>query len=111
MPGTKGVLTDQQIWSIVLHIRHLGPTGGLVTAEASTGGPSISARCVGSKACQKCHAEIYRRGENTPMANVVRDPRGAISGSSKITPSARRASRIVPDDTGHKNCMRGNDFV
>jgi predicted CXXCH cytochrome family protein len=75
MPGSKSVLTDQQIWSIVLYLRHLTPTPGLATAEASTPRASHSARYVGSQACQKCHTEIYQRWRKTPMANVVRDPR------------------------------------
>ena len=75
MPGSRGVLTDQQIWSIVLYLRHLTPAGGLAPVPAMGGGPSRSAMYVGSKACQKCHAEIYERWEKTPMANVVRDPR------------------------------------
>jgi mono/diheme cytochrome c family protein len=29
MPGSKGVLTDDEIWSIVLYIRHLPPAGSL----------------------------------------------------------------------------------
>jgi predicted CXXCH cytochrome family protein len=74
MPGSQGILTEQQIWSIVLYIRHLTPTPGLATAEASTPGASNSARYVGSQACQKCHTEIYQRWAKTPMANVVRDP-------------------------------------
>ncbi|MGH9469685.1 MAG: multiheme c-type cytochrome, partial [Terriglobia bacterium] len=36
---------------------------------------AASARYVGSKACEECHAEIYARWKKTPMANVVRDPR------------------------------------
>ena len=79
MPGSKGVLTDQQIWSIVLYLRNLRPTGGVapavVSAFAAVTGPSGSATYVGSQACAKCHAEIYERWKKTPMANVVRDPR------------------------------------
>jgi predicted CXXCH cytochrome family protein len=30
---------------------------------------------VGSKACERCHQSIYTRWRQTPMANVVRDPR------------------------------------
>jgi predicted CXXCH cytochrome family protein len=30
---------------------------------------------VGSKACERCHQSIYTRWKQTPMANVVRDPR------------------------------------
>jgi S-disulfanyl-L-cysteine oxidoreductase SoxD len=29
MPGSKGVLTDEEIWSIVIYIRHLPPAGSL----------------------------------------------------------------------------------
>ena len=29
MPGSKGVLSDDEIWSIVLYIRHLPPAGSL----------------------------------------------------------------------------------
>jgi mono/diheme cytochrome c family protein len=29
MPGSKGVLTDEEIWSIVVYIRHLPPAGSL----------------------------------------------------------------------------------
>jgi predicted CXXCH cytochrome family protein len=76
MPGSTGVLTEQQIWSIVLYIRHLTPSGGLATARAALPTKaSETASYVGSRACQKCHAEIYQRWEKTPMANVVRDPR------------------------------------
>jgi predicted CXXCH cytochrome family protein len=37
--------------------------------------PQITARYVGSRACQTCHADIYTRWQKTPMANIVRDPR------------------------------------
>jgi mono/diheme cytochrome c family protein len=29
MPGSKGILSDEEIWSIVLYIRHLPPAGSL----------------------------------------------------------------------------------
>lgn len=29
MPGSKGILTDEEIWSIVVYIRHLPPAGSL----------------------------------------------------------------------------------
>ena len=35
----------------------------------------LTAKYVGSRACQSCHADIYARWQKTPMANVVRDPR------------------------------------
>jgi len=75
MPASKGVLTDSQIWSIVLYLRHLTPPGGIAPAEARPEGPSAAATYVGSKTCEKCHTEIYHRWQKTPMANVVRDPR------------------------------------
>lgn len=37
--------------------------------------PPAAAHYVGSQACERCHADIYRRWKKTPMANVVRDPR------------------------------------
>jgi predicted CXXCH cytochrome family protein len=37
--------------------------------------PQLTARYVGSRACQSCHADLYARWQKTPMANVVRDPR------------------------------------
>ena len=39
MPGSQGVLTEQQIWSIVLYLRHLTPAGGLASAEAENARP------------------------------------------------------------------------
>src|SRR5579872_6218176 len=37
--------------------------------------PPVAAHYVGSKACELCHPSIYARWKQTPMANVVRDPR------------------------------------
>ena len=60
-------------WKLVLFIRDLlQPTQAEVTKQQEAG---ASAHYVGSLACQKCHAELYARWKNTPMANVVRDPR------------------------------------
>jgi len=75
MPGSKGLLTDQQIWSIVLYMRHLAPAGGIASASARGAKLPPSATYVGSKSCESCHAEIYKRWQKTPMANIVRDPR------------------------------------
>ena len=60
-------------WNLVLFIRSLSrPT----VAEAATTARVISAaHYVGSRACEGCHADIYRRWQATPMANIVRDPR------------------------------------
>ena len=70
---------DNSAWKLVLFVRSIGlPTPHEKAQQNAT---AASARYVGSAACQKCHAEIYERWKNTPMANVVRDPRqypGAI---------------------------------
>lgn len=92
MPGSKGVLTEQQIWSIVLYLRNLHPTGGISPVVASVGGPSPAAMYVGSKACEKCHVEIYARWEKTPMANVIRDPR---EHPDAIIPDLSKADPLV----------------
>ena len=36
MPGSKGILSDDEIWSIVLYIRHLPPAGSLGEPEMYT---------------------------------------------------------------------------
>ena len=59
-------------WKLVLFIRSLGPLEQK-QKEVQTE-TSASAHYVGSKACEKCHAEIYEHWQKTPMANVVRDP-------------------------------------
>ena len=66
-------LSDQQIWQIILFLRHLPPTAAQ-TSDVAVSTPS-SSHYVGSAACQSCHAEIYARWQKTRMANVVRDPR------------------------------------
>lgn len=64
---------DGDGWKLVLFIRSLRPLARQEQAqEAQT---MSSAHYVGSKACEKCHAEIYKHWQKTPMANVVRDPR------------------------------------
>jgi predicted CXXCH cytochrome family protein len=60
-------------WNLVLFIRSLGGRGQPALA-ADARGFSSSAHYVGSKACESCHADEYRRWKQTPMANVVRDP-------------------------------------
>ena len=65
-------LPEQQIWQIVLFLRHLPKTA----APASEISASVAdAHFVGSAACQSCHKEVYARWRETRMANVVRDPR------------------------------------
>jgi mono/diheme cytochrome c family protein len=36
MPGSKGMLTDEELWSIVAYIRHLPPAGSLGDPEMYT---------------------------------------------------------------------------
>jgi len=36
MPGSKGTLSDEELWSIVLFLRHLPPAGSQGTPEAYT---------------------------------------------------------------------------
>jgi predicted CXXCH cytochrome family protein len=61
------------IWQLVIFIRAIRP---LTAGEEHTQQVTIaSAHYVGSRACARCHADIYDRWKNTPMANVVRDPR------------------------------------
>ena len=71
--------SSDRSWNLVLFIRSLAhETAGQTELVARSVG---LAHYVGSQACERCHAEIYRRWEATPMANIVRDPRthrGAI---------------------------------
>ncbi|MGB8542857.1 MAG: c-type cytochrome [Candidatus Acidiferrales bacterium] len=74
MPGWANPRDEQgdDSWKLVIYIRSLRR----LTPEehAQQAATTTSAHYVGSKACQKCHAEIYERWRKTPMANVVRDP-------------------------------------
>jgi cytochrome c len=42
MPGSKGILTDNEIWSIVVYIRHLPPAGSLGEPAMYSGGPHLT---------------------------------------------------------------------
>jgi len=65
--------SEDDSWKLVLFIRYLRqPT---IEEKAQQEKTVVSARYVGSLACQKCHEQIYERWKKTPMANVVRDPR------------------------------------
>ena len=46
MPGAKGILTDMEIWSIVVYLRHLPPAGSLGDPTAYVDDP-----------CDKSHSE------------------------------------------------------
>ncbi len=60
-------------WKLVSYLRTFRPhTSEEKALEANT---FTSAHYIGSLACQKCHADIYNHWKQTPMANVVRDPR------------------------------------
>jgi predicted CXXCH cytochrome family protein len=64
---------ENTAWRLVLFVRSLGATTPQEKTEQDAS--MASAHYVGSAACQKCHADIYTRWKQTPMANVVRDPR------------------------------------
>lgn len=57
-------------WDLVTFIRSFGGA-----APATAAFNPHAARYVGSKACAQCHEDLYNRWKQTPMANVVRDPR------------------------------------
>ncbi len=60
-------------WKLVSYLRTFRPhTSEEKALEANT---FRSAHYIGSLACQKCHTDIYNHWKQTPMANVVRDPR------------------------------------
>lgn len=65
-------LPTDQIWQVVVFLRHLPKTAGRDTEIAAS---VAGAHFVGSDSCQACHKEIYQRWSSTRMANVVRDPR------------------------------------
>ena len=75
MPGwaTPHDERSDDSWKLVLFIRSLRELTGEEKKQQVA--VTTSAHYVGSRACQKCHAEIYERWRKTPMANVVRDPR------------------------------------
>lgn len=73
MPAWSNAYQDAgDIWRLIIFIRSLRP---LTQQERTEQAAVSSAHYVGSLACEKCHAEIYRRWKKTPMANIVRDPR------------------------------------
>ena len=74
MPAwSKTLAKDDDNWKLVLYIRNLRPLTHQEQAQQAAA--SASARDVGSQACAQCHTDIYQRWEQTPMANIVRDPR------------------------------------
>lgn len=71
--GNPHQVQKDDSWKLVLHIRSLRPLTNREQAQQAQ--TAVSAHYVGSQACTKCHAEIYKSWQKTPMANVVRDPR------------------------------------
>lgn len=64
---------NDDIWQLVAFIRSLRP---LTKTEQQAQAVTLnSAHYAGSQSCQHCHADIYARWKQTPMANIVRDPR------------------------------------
>jgi len=75
MPGWAKPHDEQSddSWKLVLFVRTLR---GLSPEEHAQQATTLNtAHYAGSQACRKCHAEIFEHWRNTPMANVVRDPR------------------------------------
>jgi hypothetical protein len=50
MPGSKGILTEEEIWAIVLYIRHLPPAGSLGEPPVYNGDDCTSSSQAGSEA-------------------------------------------------------------
>ena len=88
--------TDDDSWKLVLYIRNLRPLGPGEQLQQKTA--SQSAHYTGSKACEKCHAEIYEHWKKTPMANVVRAPK-------------EHADAIIPDLTTNHIAKFSKDQV
>ncbi|HEX4568464.1 MAG TPA: c-type cytochrome, partial [Vicinamibacterales bacterium] len=61
-------------WSLALFIRSLGANASTAAAHANASNGATASHYVGSKACEACHADEYRRWSRTPMANIVRPP-------------------------------------
>jgi predicted CXXCH cytochrome family protein len=67
-------LPDRQLWQVVLYLRDLPKTVPAAGTPVAARPAATPAHYVGSAGCRSCHAEIYDRWKQTPMANVVRDP-------------------------------------
>jgi predicted CXXCH cytochrome family protein len=65
--------SDADAWKLTMFVRSLAQPTATELAQVSQS--AANSHYVGSRACEKCHAEIYARWAKTPMANVVRDPR------------------------------------
>jgi predicted CXXCH cytochrome family protein len=67
MPAWSRPHQPSDAWQLVLFIRSIAAAPPSPTPSAAS-----MAHYVGSKACESCHADEYRRWAATPMANVVR---------------------------------------
>jgi mono/diheme cytochrome c family protein len=72
MPALNG-REEQLSWALVTYLRQL--RSATPTEAARQQSIANTAQYMGSAACERCHSSIYGRWKNTPMANVVRDPR------------------------------------
>lgn len=64
---------DASPWQLVHYLRSLRSPSAAEQAHVAQA--AASSQYTGSKACAKCHQQIYDHWQKTPMANVVRDPR------------------------------------
>src|SRR4029077_18722472 len=65
--GNPHQLQSDDSWKLVLFIRSISQISRQeMIQQAQTAG---AARYTGSKACEKCHQDIYDRWKKTPMAN------------------------------------------
>ncbi|SEC22518.1 cytochrome c3 family protein [Terriglobus roseus] len=69
MPALARPHSEGAAWELVSYLRTTGEHAPGDTVA------SADAHYIGSANCQRCHAEIYARWQQTTMANVVRDPK------------------------------------
>jgi predicted CXXCH cytochrome family protein len=84
-------LPERDLWQLVLYVRDLPKTARVrvgVGERPDVGGSTY----VGSRACEKCHQDLYARWKKTLMANIVRDPR---EHPEAITPDLSKADPLV----------------
>ena len=64
---------DASTWQLVHYVRSLRSPSAAQQAQVAHA--AATSQYTGSKACAKCHQQIYDHWQKTPMANVVRDPK------------------------------------
>ncbi|HMD35505.1 MAG TPA: hypothetical protein VKH42_11080, partial [Vicinamibacterales bacterium] len=88
-------------------------------ASAGEQAPAAATGFVGSKACERCHADISARWAKTRMANVVRDPKQHpeafipdFSIPDPLSRSQRKTSRSFTAASGSSATLRkvGDDY-